>query len=67
MAQQKRIQLGTMSLQVQSLVLLSGLWIQCCHELWSRPAAVSAIRPLAWEPPYAASAALKSKKKKKRK
>ena len=29
--------------------------------LWHRPAAVALIRPLAWEPPYAASAALKSK------
>ena len=33
--------------------------------LWCRQAAVAPIRPLAWEPPYAASAALKSKKKKK--
>ena len=29
-------------------------------------AAVAPIRPLAWDPPYAASVALKSKKKKKR-
>ena len=28
--------------------------------LWHRPAAVAPIRPLAWEPPYAAGAALKS-------
>ena len=34
MAQQKLIRLGTMRLQVQSLASLSGLWIQCCHELW---------------------------------
>ena len=34
--------------------------------LWHGPAAVAPIRPLAWEPPYAASAALKSKKKKKK-
>ena len=33
--------------------------------LWLWPAAVALIRPLAWEPPYAADAALKSKKKKK--
>ena len=26
--------------------------------LWHRPAAVTLIRPLAWEPPYATSAAL---------
>ena len=30
--------------------------------LW--PAAMALIRPLAWEPPYAASVAVKSKKKK---
>ena len=33
--------------------------------LWCRPAAVALIGPLAWEPPYAMGAALKSKKKKK--
>ena len=32
----KRIQLGTMRLQVRSLALLSGLKIRCCHELWCR-------------------------------
>ena len=31
--------------------------------LWRRPAAIALIRPLAWEPPYAAGAALKKKKK----
>ena len=35
--------------------------------LWFRLAAVALIQPLAWEPPYAISAALKSKKKKKKK
>ena len=30
--------------------------------LWHRLAATAPIRPLAWEPPYAAGAALKSKK-----
>ena len=35
--------------------------------LWRRPAAVALIRPLAWEPPYAKSAALERKKKKKKK
>ena len=34
--------------------------------LWCRAAAVALIRPLAWELPYAAGAALKSKRKKKR-
>ena len=31
--------------------------------LWRRTAAISPIQPLAWEPPYAAGVALKSKKK----
>ena len=35
------------------------LWLLC------RPAAAAPIRPLAWKPPYAMGAALKSKKKKK--
>ena len=30
--------------------------------LWRRPAATAPIPPLAWEPPYAAGAALKNKK-----
>ena len=30
---------------------------------WHRPAATAPIRPLAWEPPYAAGAALKRQKK----
>ena len=34
--------------------------------LWCRPAATAPIRPLAWEPPYAMVAALKSKIKNKR-
>ena len=32
--------------------------------LWHRPAASAPIRPLAWEPPYATDAALKTQKKK---
>ena len=35
--------------------------------LWCRPAATAMIRPLAWEPPYVTSEALKDKKKKKEK
>ena len=35
--------------------------------LWCRPVVVALIRPLAWEPPYAASVALKSKKQNKNK
>ena len=34
--------------------------------LWCRLVAVAPIQPLAWEPPFAACAALKSKKKKKK-
>ena len=29
--------------------------------LWRRPAATALVRPLAWEPPYAAGEALKGK------
>ena len=80
MAQQKRIQLGTMRLWVQSLTSLSGLRILCCRELWCklqmqlgshvavcwrRLAATAPIIPLAWEPPYAAGVALKGKRQKK--
>ena len=32
--------------------------------LWRRPAAAALIHPLAWEPPYASGATLKSKKQK---
>ena len=35
--------------------------------LWRRPAAVAPIRPLAWEAPYAAGAALKGQKTKNKK
>ena len=34
--------------------------------LWCRPEASAPIRPLAWEPPYAARAALETAKKKKK-
>ena len=34
--------------------------------LWHRPAATAPIRPLAWEPPYAAGAALEKAIKKKK-
>ena len=34
--------------------------------LWCRPVAVAPIQPLAWEPPYAASAALKTPQKKRK-
>ena len=74
MARWKQIQLGSM--MVRSLAsLLSGLKTQrCCElrcgsqtrlgsDLWCRLAAVAPIRPLAWESPYAAAVALKSKTK----
>ena len=34
--------------------------------LWWRPAATALIQPLAWEPPYAVSAALKRQKDQKK-
>ena len=45
-----------------------GVCRRCTSDLvllW--PAATARIRPLAWEPPYAAGAALKRQKKKKKK
>ena len=36
MAQWQQTQLVSMRMQVRSLALLSGLKIQCCHELWCR-------------------------------
>ena len=35
--------------------------------LWRKLAATALIRPLAWEPPYVAGAAIKKKKKKPKK
>ena len=35
--------------------------------LWRRPVTTAPIRPLAWEPPYAAGMALEKDKKKKKK
>ena len=77
MVQWKQIQLGTMRLRVRSLASISGLRIQWRCELWYRSqtqlrsdvavAAVTLIRPLAWEVSYAAGAAQKREKKKKRK
>ena len=50
-----------MGRRLGSDLVLLWLW------LWHRLAAVAALRPLAWEPPYAAGAALKRKGKKKKK
>ena len=78
MVQQKRIQLGTMRLQVQSLASLSGLRILVAVScgvgrrrgsdlglLWlcCRLAATAPIQPLAWEPSHAMGAGFKKKKK----
>ena len=66
MAQQKLIQLGTMRLRVRPPASLTGLRIQCCHELCCRSQtrlgsrlAVAPIQP--WELHMAV--ALKSKTK----
>ena len=52
--------LVSMRMRVRSPASCSGLRIPRCHELWCRPAGVALIQPLAWELPYAASAALKN-------
>ena len=65
-----RTQLAPMRMQVQSLALLSGLWIWHCYKLWCRLqmglwcrlAAAALIRRLACELPYALGVALKRKK-----
>ena len=79
MAQQKRIPLVSMRMQVRTPALLSGLSIWRCHELWYGPqtwlrscvvvavAATAPIQTLDWEPLHAEGAAIKSKKKKKKK
>ena len=61
----KRTRLVSMRMQVQSLALLIA--VSCCSQQWLWLAAIAPIRPLAQELPYAASAALKSKLKKKKK
>ena len=80
MVQWKQIRLGIVRLQVRSLASLSGLRIRCCRELgvghrrgsdpallwlWRRLAATAPLRPLAWEPPYAAEVALEKAKRQK--
>ena len=61
MAQRKQIRLGIIRLRVRFLASVSGLRIWRCCEY--RLAAVAPIRPLAWESPYAAGAALKRQKR----
>ena len=74
----KQTWLVSMRTQVQSLDSLSGLRIQRCTLscgagcrcgldlallwLWCRPVIAAPIRPLTWEPQYAAGVALKSQK-----
>ena len=65
-AQREQIRPGTMRLWVRYLALFSGSSIPRCRQLWCRLVATALIRPLALEPPYAASAALKGQKKKKK-
>ena len=79
LAQRKQFWLAFTRTQVQSLASISGLKIPHCCELWcslqiwlgslvavAKLAAAARIRPLAWELPYAAGAALKRFKKQKR-
>ena len=52
---------------VKDLALSCGVGRRCCSDLallwlWRRPAALALVRPLAWEPPNAAGAALKGQK-----
>ena len=80
MAQQKRIRLETMRLQLDpwpcSVGRGSGFAVSCGvgHRrgldlallwLWHRLAATAPVRPLVWEPPHAMGVALKGQKKKK--
>ena len=72
--QQVKSQTGSHRMQVRSLALFSGLRIPCCcgygagHRcgsdlvwLWLWLAAAAPVQPQAWELPYPAGAALKSK------
>ena len=80
MAQGKRIRLGTMRLWVPSLATLSGLRIQHCRELWYKSqmwlgsgVAVAVVSSYSSDStssrrtPYAAGAAFKGQKTKKKK
>ena len=66
MAQWLTNQLVTMRLHIRSLALLSGSRIQITVAV-VQGITIAAIRPLAWELPYATCVALLKKKKKKRK
>ena len=67
MAQRKQIQLLSMRMRVWSQASLSGLRIQCCHELWCTSkiwlgsgvaVAAAPMQPLAWELLYASALSL---------
>ena len=71
MALQQQTRLVSMRIQVPSMASLRELRIWHCHELWCRSqtqlgscvaVAATLIRPLAWEHPYAMSAALEKDK-----
>ena len=61
-----RTQLVSMRMQIQSLASFSGLRIRHCHELQCR-SQTQLWCGIAWELPYAAGAALKRPKRKKKK
>ena len=78
----EQVWLSSMRRRVQSLALLGGLRIRCCHEVWCRPhtwlgslllwlwcrlVAAALIPPRAWQPPLLTVQPQKAKKKKKRK
>ena len=55
--------------EVSGLILGLAQWVKdvALLGLWCRPAAIAPIRPLAWEPPYAAGTALEKAKRQKKK
>ena len=57
----------TVNHEVSGLIPGPARWIKdpALLWLWCRPAAVAPIRPLAWEPPHATTAALKRQTTKK--
>ena len=56
----------TRNRKVAGLIPVLAQWVMdpALLWLWQRPAATAPIRPLAWEPPYDASAALEKPKTK---